>query len=87
MYRDVVPREKTFLELPFDEMVEHACADANVTLQLHTFLEIELRDRKIDKPFEAERTMAAGTCAAEAGKGWHTCGRQSTGAASLPTYG
>jgi DNA polymerase I len=56
-YRDVVPREKTFLELPFDEMVEHACADADVALQLHTFLERELKDRKIDHPFE-EGTMA-----------------------------
>ena len=55
-YKDIVPKEKTFLELPFEEMMEHACADADVALQLHTFLERELKDRKIDQQFE-ERTM------------------------------
>jgi hypothetical protein len=55
-YKDIVPNERTFLELPFEEMMEHACADADVALQLHTFLERELKDRKIDQQFE-ERTM------------------------------
>lgn len=55
-YKDVVPREKTFLELPFDEMKEHACSDADTALQLYTFLEKELKDRKIDRQFE-QRTM------------------------------
>jgi hypothetical protein len=55
-YKDIVPKEKTFLELPFEEMKEHACTDADIALQLHTFLEKELKDRKIDQEFE-ERTM------------------------------
>ena len=50
-YKDIVPKEKTFLELPFEEMKEHACTDADVALQLHTFLEKELKDRKIDQQF------------------------------------
>jgi DNA polymerase I len=55
-YKDIVPKEKTFLELPFDEMKEHACTDADVALQLHTFLEKEMKDRKIDRQFY-EQTM------------------------------
>jgi hypothetical protein len=31
-YKDIVPKEKTFLELPFEEMKEHACTDADVAL-------------------------------------------------------
>lgn len=60
-YKDIVPKEKTFLELPFDEMKEHACTDADTALQLYTVLERELKDRNINQQFE-ERTMPlAGT--------------------------
>jgi DNA polymerase I len=55
-YRDIVSKEKTFLDLPFEDMKEHACTDADVTLQLYTFLEKEMKDRKITRQFE-ERTM------------------------------
>jgi DNA polymerase I len=55
-YKDIVPKEKTFLELPFEEMKEHACTDADIAIQLYTFLEKELKNRKIDQQFE-ERTM------------------------------
>jgi DNA polymerase-1 len=55
-YKDIVPREKTFLELPFDEMKEHACTDAGTALQLYTVLERQLKNRKINQQFE-ERTM------------------------------
>ena len=55
-YKDIVPKGRTFLELPFEEMKEHACADADVALQLHRFLERALNERKIDQQFE-ERTM------------------------------
>jgi DNA polymerase-1 len=51
-YKDIVPKGKTFLELPFEEMKEHACTDADITLQLFTFLELELKNRKIDQQFE-----------------------------------
>jgi DNA polymerase I-like protein with 3'-5' exonuclease and polymerase domains len=55
-YKDIVPKEKTFLELPFDEMKEHGCSDADVTLQLYKFLQKELKERRIDQQFE-RRTM------------------------------
>ena len=55
-YKDIVPKEKTFLELPFEEMKEHACTDADIALQLHTFLEKEMKDRQIDQQFD-EQTM------------------------------
>jgi DNA polymerase I len=60
-YKDVVPKEKTFLELPFDEMKEHGCSDADVTLQLHTFLQKELTERRIDQQFEKQSMPLAGT--------------------------
>jgi len=42
-------------------MKEHACTDADVALQLHAFLQKELKERHIDQQFE-ERTMPlAGT--------------------------
>ena len=53
-YKDIVPKEKTFLELPFEEMKEHACTDADVALQLHTFLEKEMKDRQIVQQFEEQ---------------------------------
>jgi DNA polymerase I len=56
-YKDIVPKEKTFLELPFEEMTEHTCTDADLALQLHAFLERELKDRQIDQQFEM-RTMS-----------------------------
>jgi DNA polymerase I len=56
-YKDIVPKEKTFLELPFEEMKEHACTDADLALQLHAFLERELKDRQIDQQFDM-RTMS-----------------------------
>jgi DNA polymerase-1 len=55
-YKEIVPKDKTFLELPFEEMKEHACTDADVALQLHTFLGKEMKDRKIDQQFD-EQTM------------------------------
>jgi DNA polymerase I len=55
-YREIVAKGKTLLELPFEEMKDHACADADTALQLHTFLKKELRDRNIDRQFE-QRTM------------------------------
>ena len=44
------------MELPFDEMKEHACTDVDVTLQLHKLLEKELKKRKLANQVE-QRTM------------------------------
>lgn len=60
-YKDIVPKEKTFMELPFDEMKEHACSDAEVALQLYGFLEKELKDREIDQQFEVQTMPLART--------------------------
>jgi DNA polymerase-1 len=55
-YAEIVPKGRTFLELPFEEMMEHACVDAEVALRLHRLLERELKGRGIDRQFE-DRTM------------------------------
>jgi DNA polymerase I-like protein with 3'-5' exonuclease and polymerase domains len=55
-YKDIVPKEKTFLELPFEDMKHHACTDADVALHLHAFLEKEMKERMVDRQFE-QRTM------------------------------
>jgi DNA polymerase I-like protein with 3'-5' exonuclease and polymerase domains len=55
-YKDIVAKGKTLLELPFEEMKDHACADADTALRLYRFLQKELTGRNIDRQFE-ERTM------------------------------
>jgi hypothetical protein len=55
-YKDIAPKGRTFVELPFEEMKEHACAGADVALQLHGFLESALNERKLDQQSE-ERTL------------------------------
>jgi DNA polymerase-1 len=51
-YREIVTKGKTFLDLPFEQMRDHACADADTALQLYAFLKKELMDRNIDRQFE-----------------------------------
>jgi DNA polymerase I-like protein with 3'-5' exonuclease and polymerase domains len=58
-YKDIVPKGRTFLELPFNEMMDHACVDADVALQLHGFLVRELEERRIDRQFEERTTPLA----------------------------
>ena len=55
-YKDIVSKGETFMELPFEEMKEHACADADVALQMQKLLAKELKKRKIADQFE-HRTM------------------------------
>ena len=55
-YKEIVAKGKTLLELPFEEMIDHACTDADTALQLHKFLEKELMRRRIDRQFE-QQTM------------------------------
>jgi DNA polymerase I len=55
-YKEIVAKGKTLLELPFAEMKDHACADADTALQLYTFLKKELMDRNIDRQFENRTT-------------------------------
>ena len=50
-YKDVVGKGETLLDVPFNEVVEHACADADVTLQLYHRLTKELEKRKLLEQF------------------------------------
>ena len=34
-YRDIVGEGETLLDVPFNELLEHACADADMTLRLY----------------------------------------------------
>ena len=45
-YNDIVKKGETFLDVPFSELVEHACADAETTLQLFYKLIAELKARQ-----------------------------------------
>jgi DNA polymerase-1 len=56
-YRDIVGEGETLLDVPFNELLEHACADADMTLRLYQRLEKELEKRKISEQF-SDQTMA-----------------------------
>jgi DNA polymerase-1 len=53
-YKEIVRKDQTFLELPFCEIVQHACEDADITLQLQNFLQKELEAREIADQFFTE---------------------------------
>ena len=53
-YKEIVGKDQTFLELPFAEIVDHACEDADVTLELHHFLQKELEKREIETQYFAD---------------------------------
>lgn len=53
-YKDIVGKDQTFLELPFSEIVQHACEDADITFQLQNYLQKELQAREIADQFFAE---------------------------------
>jgi DNA polymerase-1 len=46
-YKDIVGDGETLLDLPFSEVVEHGCADADMTLRLYHRLENELEKRNL----------------------------------------
>jgi DNA polymerase-1 len=48
---NILTMRETLLDVPFNELVEHACADADVTLQLYHRLNQELEDRKLLQQF------------------------------------
>lgn len=54
-YRDIVGKGETLLDVPFNELLEHACADADMTLRLYHRLRKELGDRKLLEQFSGER--------------------------------
>ena len=48
---------ETLLDVPFSELLEHACTDADMTLRLYYRLEKELEKRKVSEQF-SDQTMA-----------------------------
>lgn len=55
-YSDIVRRDQTFLDLPFNEMKDHGCQDADFTLRLYSHLDKELNSKNIREQF-ANTTM------------------------------
>ncbi len=58
-YKDIVKDGETFLDKPFQLLVEHACADANVALKLHRRLTEELKKKGIEEQFYREDMQLA----------------------------
>src|SRR2546425_766706 len=54
-YGDIVEKEQTFLDVPFKDLVEHACTDADMSLRLFRRLSEELRNRKLEETFLKDR--------------------------------
>lgn len=55
-YKEIVGGGETLLDVPFNELVEYACADADMTLRLYHRLEKELECRGLLEQF-SRRTM------------------------------
>lgn len=51
-YKEVVANEQNLLEVPFAELVNHACSDANATLQIFPYLEKELERRGVRSEYQ-----------------------------------
>lgn len=51
-YKEIVGKQETFLDLPFREMKNHSCQDADITLQLHAVLDKELKSRGLQAQHE-----------------------------------
>ena len=49
-------KDQTFLDLPFKELMDHGCQDADFALRLHRQLDKELRKRGIREQY-ADTTM------------------------------
>jgi len=54
-YGDIVEKGQTFMDVPFKELVDHACTDADIALRLYRRLSEELRKRGIEEVFLKER--------------------------------
>src|SRR5262252_5310091 len=54
-YNDIIGKEQTFLDVPFKDLVEHACADADMSLRLFHRLTIEVRNRQLEERFLWDR--------------------------------
>jgi len=59
-YKEIVGKEQTFLELPFKKMVNHACEDADMTLQLYHVLYEELEKKEVSEQYFNDTLPMAG---------------------------
>jgi len=50
-YSDIIGKEQTFLDVPFRDLVDHACSDADMSLRLFHRLTVELRNRQLEERF------------------------------------
>jgi 3'-5' exonuclease len=50
-YSDIIENDETFLDVPFKDLVEHACTDADMSLRLFHRLNVELRTRELEDNF------------------------------------
>lgn len=55
-YSDLVDQDSTLLDVPFKELVNHACGDADMTMRLYPILLAELSDRNMAGQY-CEQTM------------------------------
>lgn len=53
-YRDLVDEGQTLLDVPFKDLVEHGCADAEATFRLYARLQVILRESGIEDQFAKE---------------------------------
>jgi DNA polymerase-1 len=50
-YSEIVEEKETFLDVPFKDLVEHACTDADMSIRLFHRLNVELRKRQLENNF------------------------------------
>ena len=50
-YRDIVDQGSTFLDIPFNDLVRHACQDVDMTFRLYTVLLNELKKRNLEQQY------------------------------------
>jgi DNA polymerase-1 len=53
-YKEIVDKGKTFFDLPFNKIVNHACEDADITLQIYYSLHEELEKREIIDQYSSD---------------------------------
>ena len=58
-YSEIVGKKETFLDVPFKDLVEHACTDADMSMRLFHRLNMELRNRQLENNFLSRMSVLA----------------------------
>ncbi len=58
-YGEIVGKTQNFLDLPFRELLAHACADADTTLQIYRVLEKKIKQREMSNHYRNETLALA----------------------------